>query len=705
MSDKTEETTKPQALLDEFPRPSYEDWKKAAEALLKGAPFEKKMRTRTVEGITLEPIYRQESVRGLAHLDDLPGSPASPRASRPSGFLGASWDALQEITAGNPREFNQQLLDALQKGQTGVMLSVDLATSLLHNPSEAEVGEVAACGLSLARLADLKTALDGVVAEAVALHVKPGCALVPMASFLAAWCAEDEVDPAQVRGAFHADPIGHWVAAGALPVPYEVMMDQLKTSFGLLDGILPGFGLVGCSGIPFHMAGASAVDELALMLAESVEYIRQLGKRDVDPGHVAKRTVFTFSLGSNFFMELAKIRAARIAWGRIQESFGVENPSPMRGVGRTGFFNKTAFDPYVNMLRTTTESFSGVLGGLEALTVGTFDECIRESDAFARRIARNTHTILAEECELNRVVDPAGGSWYIECLTDEVLKAAWSRFQEIEAEGGIGEAFRKGTVAEMCGRSRDEAQKRLNQRRFSLIGTNVYSNLDERPLKSRLPDYHALLEERILSVRPHSDLKIDAADDVSLVEAARMGATVGDFRDALLPEVGVFEEVPALPHQRLAENFEELRNAAFEFEARKGSAPKIFLVNLGPLRKHKIRADFTRGFFGSGGFDVLYPNGFDDPGEAAKAFAESGAQVAVVCGGDDQYAESFESFAKAINETSPDSTLVLAGHPGENEAKFREAGMDLFIWIKSDNYETNREMLEKAGVPIGDPAS
>ncbi|MBC2603760.1 methylmalonyl-CoA mutase family protein [Puniceicoccus vermicola] len=701
MSEETNTTNEMKTLLDEFPRPSYADWKSAAEALLKGAPFEKKMLTKTVEGITLQPIYRKESVEGLPHLADMPGAVASPRSSQSAGYLDAPWDSVQEITAGDPAEYNKQLLDALQKGQTGAMISLDMATSLLHDPSEAGEGEVGACGLSLAQLADLKKALAGVVSEAISIHFKPGCAVVPMAAFLAAWCEENEVDPVKLRGAFHADPIGHWVGAGALPIPYDSMMDQLKAAFDLLDGVLPNFGLVGCSGIPFHMAGGSAVDELALVLAESVEYIRQLGKRGIAAADVAKRTVFTFSLGSNFFMELAKIRAARIAWARIQESFGIEEPTPMRATGRTGRFNKTTFDPYVNMLRTTTESFCGVLGGLEALTIGTFDECVRESDAFAQRIARNTHTILAEECELTRVVDPAGGSWYVESLTDEVVKAAWSRFQEIEAEGGIAEAFRKGKVAEMCGQSRADQQKRLNQRRFSLIGTNVYANLTEKLLDPRLPDYRGLVEERSAAVKEHPELKVDLEDSVSLVDAARMGATVGDFRRALLPEVGVFEEVPALTHHRLAENFEYLRKGAFAFEEKNGTPPKLYLVNLGPLRKHKIRADFTRGFFSSGGFDIEYPNGFDDADAAAEAFVASGSRVAVICGVDDQYAEMFVPFAKALKQKAPDCTVVLAGHPGDKEASFREAGMDTFIWIKSDNYETNREMLEKAGVAIG----
>ncbi|MGE9290883.1 MAG: methylmalonyl-CoA mutase family protein, partial [Puniceicoccales bacterium] len=607
---------------------------------------------------------------------------------------------VQEITAGDPVEYNKQLLDALQKGQTGAMISLDMATSLLHDPSEAGEGEVGACGLSIAQLDDLQKALKGIVTEAISLHIKPGCAVVPMAAFLAAWCEENEVDPVKLRGALHADPIGHWVGAGALPVPYETMMDQLKEALEILEARLPHLGLVGCSGIPFHMAGGSAVDELALVLAESVEYIRQLGKRGVPAAKVAAKTVFTFSLGANFFMELAKIRAARIAWARIQESFGIEDPTPMRATGRTGRFNKTTFDPYVKMLRTTTETFCGVLGRLEALTIGTFDECVRESDAFSQRIARNTHTILAEECELKRVVDPAGGSWYLESLTDEVVKAAWKRFQEIEAAGGIAKAFRSGMMADMCGQSRADQQKRLNQRRFSLIGTNVYANLTETPLEPRLPDYRALVAERSQSVKGNPDLAIDGSDPVSLIEAARKGATVGDFRRATLSEVGVFEEVPALSHHRLAENFEDLRKSAFAFEVENGTPPKLFLVNLGPLRKHKIRADFTRGFFSSGGFEIEYPDGFEDAAKAAEAFAASGSRVAVVCGGDDQYAEMFVPFAQALKEKSPECTVVLAGHPGDQEAAFREAGMDTFIWIKSDNYETNREMLEKAGAAV-----
>jgi len=700
MSENSKNQTESGPLLGEFPAPTREEWRSAAEALLKGAPFEKKMRTRTVEGIVLEPIYDRESVEGLPHLGRMPGGPASPRGATASGYLADPWDCLQEITAGDPAEFNRQLLDGLRRGQSGVLLSPDWATTLLCDPSEASRGEVAACGLSLARLEDLKRALDGVLPEAVSIHLKPGCAMVPMAAFLAGWSAEVDADPSRIRGALHSDPIGHWVSAGSLPASYEAMMDQLRLSWDLVSQSLPRFALVGCSGVPFHMAGASAVDELALVLGEAVEYLRQLGSRGLSVAEVAERMVFTFALGSDFFMELAKVRAARIAWARVQEAFGIEEPTPMRIVGRTGFFNKTVFDPYVNLLRTTTEAFCGVLGGVEALTVGTFDECVRESDAFSRRIARNTHTILAEECELARVVDPAGGSWYLESLTDEVVRAAWSRFQEVEAAGGVADAFRSGGVAAMCGHSRAERENRLNQRRFSLIGTNVYANPTEVPMDSRLPDYGTLHGECAARAEPRSDLELHADDPVGLVEAARKGATVGDYRRALLPGAAPSEVTEALPHHRLAEDYEKLRKAAFAYEKENGTAPKLFLANLGPLRKHKLRADFTRGFFGPGGFEVVYPQGFEDPEAAAAAFADSGASVAVVCGADDQYGESFVPFARALKAAVEGATVILAGHPGERETEYREAGMDEFIWIKSDNYSMNHTILRRAGVEL-----
>lgn len=698
-----EPTTQPQSgpLLGEFERPSYEDWKSAAEALLKGAPFEKKLLTRTVEGITLQPIYRRESVEGLSHPGILPGAAGSPRGSRAAGYLDAPWDSLQEITAGEPGEFNRQLHEGLKAGQSGVLLSLDGATALLRDPGEAAPGEVGACGLSLSRLDDWKRCLDGVLPEAVSLHVRPGCALVPIASFLAGWTAEAEADPSKIRGGFHADPLGHWMSFGSLPAPYAAMMDHLRAAWDIAGGPLPRFGLVACSGMPFHAAGGSAVDELGLVLAEAVEYLRQLGERGIEPAEAAPRLTFHFALGSNFFMELAKIRAARIAWSRVQEAFGIAEPSPIRVIGRTGRFNKTVFDPYVNMLRTTTEAFCGVLGGVEALTVGTFDECVRESDAFSRRIARNTHTILAEECELSRVVDPAGGSWFLESLTDELLRAAWARFQEVESAGGIAEAFRSGKVAEFCGASRAEHKKRLNQRRFSLIGTNVYANPSEEPMDPRLPDYGKIRESRAEAVSggaPARELRLD--DPVGLVEAARMGTSVGEYRRALLPGDGSCEEVEPLAHGRLAEDYEKLRRAAFAYEKEHGHPPKIFLANIGPLRKHKIRADFTRGFFGPGGFEVLYPNGFEDAGSAAAAFAASGAAVAVVCGSDDQYVESFPSFASALKEKNPDCTVVLAGHPGDQADAFKKAGMDEFLWIKSDNYALNRAMLQRAGVSL-----
>ncbi|MEM0966197.1 MAG: methylmalonyl-CoA mutase family protein [Verrucomicrobiota bacterium] len=689
-----------ETLLDEFPKPSYDDWKSAAEGLLKGAPFDKKMHTKTVEGITLNPIYRKDSTEGLPYVGTYPGQVGSPRGAKAEGYLAASWDSLQEITVGDPVEFNRQLMEGLASGQTGVVVSPDLATSLCLDPREASIGDVGGCGLSLARYKGLEAALKGLVPEAVAIHVRPGCAMVPLASFLRIWVENYGTNLSQIRGGFHSDPIGHWVGAGSLPGAYDVLMDQVKVAWDLLADSLPQFGLIGCSGIPFHVAGGSAVDELALVLAEGVEYLRQLSKRGLEPGAVAGRMVFTFALGSNFFMEIAKIRAARIAWAQVQESFSIASPSPMRAIGRTGRFNKTVFDPYVNMLRTTTESFSGVLGGLEGLTIGAFDECVRESDAFSRRISRNTHTILGEECELNRVVDPAGGSWYLESLTNELVNEAWKRFQEIESAGGIVDAFRGGKVAEVCARSRAEQSKRLNQRRFSLIGTNVYANPAEELIEARLPDYEAEKDRAVAAMGDKDPPEWEGMDLQSLLEAAKKGASVGQFRKAFFPETDEKERVAALPHERLAEDFERLRKSAFRFEEETGKPPELFLVNLGPLRKHKIRADFTRGFFSSGGFSVIYPEGFDSPESAVAALTESGAKVAVVCGTDDQYGELFSAFAESIKASSPEVTVVLAGHPGENEEVFRKSGMDEFLWVKSDNFLLNRELLEKAGVTL-----
>jgi len=699
-------------LLTEFPPPAAGEWQAAAEKLLKGAPFDKVMRTRTVEGLTLEPIYtRDKSAAG----DTLPGFDGSPRGSSASPSM---WAIAQELPLGEPAEFNRALLHDLSRGQDCLMVLLDIATARGCDPDEAAVGEVGACGLSLATLADARRAFRGVLTDAVSFQFLAGTAGLGVFAILLAWLRENNIDPATVRGRLNMDPLGVLARSGSLPAPLSRLQDEMAAAAAFATASMPGFRSVAADGLPFHGAGASAVQELGATLASGLASLRALCDRGMDVSTAASQIAFTFSIGSDFFMELAKLRAARPLWHRIVTELGGSPESARMCVhARTGLYNKTALDPYVNLLRTTTEALAGAVAGVDSLCVGAFDEVIRTPDDVSRRLARNTQIILQEECELG-VIDPAGGSWFIEQLTEDLARAAWEFFGKIEAEGGLHAALDTGWLHEELAATHQEREKRLAQRRLSMVGANQYPNIAESPLpQTDAPDYAAIRERRareVASFRTGADHGADTevmdllgglatAQGSALVEgaarAAAAGASLGEItRSARAACEGEPEISPALPSLRLAGIYETMRNASAKWAAANGHAPQIHLANLGPLKRHKARADFSRSFFATGGFECLYPDGAPGPDEAAAALLASGARVAVICGHDEDYPAAVPAICRAVKAADPSIHLILAGFPGDHEAAYREAGLDDYIFVKSDNYATNRALLETLGV-------
>ncbi|GHC05557.1 methylmalonyl-CoA mutase family protein [Cerasicoccus arenae] len=701
-------------LLAEFKAASYDEWKDAAVSLLKGAPFEKKLYTLTPEGITLQPIYRREDLATASAAATMPGFDGYTRGARADGYRSIPWEIAQELPYGDPAEFNRIALGDLHRGQDALNITLDIATLKGLDPDAARDGEVAACGLSLATLWDFNTAFANIYPNAISIYFQSGCAGAPIYALFRAWLAsQDEANLAEIKGGLGVDPMSVLASAGALPTSPDQLYDEMFCIAELNAVEMPKFTSMGVSGLPYHCAGASATQELAAMLATGLEYLRALTSRGLDINAAASQIRFSAAIGGSFFMELAKLRAARQLWARIVKELGGDSQAQlMRLHARTGFNNKTRHDPYANMLRSATEALCGVTAGVDSLCVGSFDEIIREPDEFSRRVARNTQVILQEECELTAVVDPAGGSWYIESLTEEVARKAWGLFQEIESAGGMLEALHRKVIQDMVADTARKKSKLVGQRRLSLVGANQYPNLGEKPLESRIPDYAAIRQKRASQVerrRMQNDEKTDELimallveiqespkqeKITKMIEAVTTGATLGEISRALRANAGPAICIEALPNHRLAEDYEELRSASAAYAATNGHGPKIFLTNLGALRRHKIRADFTRNFFETGGFEMVSSAGFSAPDVAVGALKESGAKITVICGIDDDYVEQAPALIRAIKTELPDTIVILAGDPCAHEATYREAGLDDFIFIKTDNYAANRKYLE-----------
>ncbi len=714
----TEKVSPPELNLKEaFAGHSYDDWKEAATALLKGAPFEKVLYTGTHEGFDLHPIYNPSDTADLPHVKDLPGNGSRVRHARPSGYTAEPWLVSQELPYSTPKQFNEVARQEVAKGTTELNILLDMAAQEGNDPDTAPSGEVGACGLSLASLQDLDVALQGIDLEKTSLYFRSGVSGLSVAALLLALVEQRGVNSKQVRGCIESDPLGTMAWAGRLPVSQERAWKELALLTSAAHKHLPQVQTIAIQGLPYGDGGGSMSQQLGYVLASAVETARCLDQHFISLPVICRHLRFSFSLSGQFFIDIATLRAARLLWSRVVEAWGGKpEEAKFHCHARTGLWNKTTLDPYVNMLRTTSEAFSAVLGGCDGLHVGPFDEVIRLPDEFSRRIARNTHIILREECELARVIDPAGGSWAVEALTDEIASQAWSHFQEIEKAGGMSQALADGLPQSKVKAVADAKRKLLSQRRSILVGTNQYSNSTEKPLKSECPNYTAIQRERSLEVATYrtslgADLDTEVlmrlnslldTDDKNILEeavaAVRAGATLGEICRGLRANDREPATCDPIPQKRWAAEFEALRAASRSWKEKHGTAPQILQINIGPSRRFRLRADWTTAFFQTGGFEVLSDEDFDSPKAAVEALNASGAGIAVLTSDDETYATDVEKYAKALKDVAPASTLIVAGAPGDNEAQWKAAGIDDFVHVRVNNYEMNRQLLTKLGV-------
>lgn len=696
-------------LLDEFSPTTPEDWKAAAEKLLKGASFEKVMIRDTPEGIRLEPIFWREVLEDLPGVETFPGFDGYLRGTRAGGYRTRPWSIAQEIPLSLPSAFNRTLLDDLMGGQNAVSIQLDTSAGQAVDGCGVEPEAAGIYGLSLGGLEDLRTALRDVLPTGVVWDFRSGCAGLLTGSLFLGWLEEQQANAEEIEGCLGMDPLETLATTGTLPVGLEHLYDEAAELARSCQERAPRLRALGISTFPYHRAGASAVEELGIALASGVAVLEALIQRGLSVDEAAGQIRFLLHIGPHFFTEIAKFRVLRPLWARVVGAFGGgEEARKIRLHARTGFYNKTRLDPHVNIIRTTLESLSAVLAGVDLLTVGCYDALTRIPLPSSRRLARNTQIILQEECELMNTADPAGGSWAIESLTDSLGREAWAWFQSIEAEGGVVAALESGLIQERITSTATRQETLLHQRRRRLVGTNVYPQSGEKALSSGPPEGAKLQARGTETVAPRDREILQGLNELpelsgtarldKTVSLFRAGATLGEMTQAFRKDAPAGPQVNPLPDRRLAVSYERLREACRGYAEERGSPPKVFLCCLGPLRKHKIRADFTRSFFEAGGFEVATSGGYESPEAAVTGVRESVAPVTVICGTDDDYTRFFPAFARAIREALPAIKILLAGHPGEQEATYREAGLDDFIFIKTNHYEFNARLLKELGV-------
>ncbi|MHB9056174.1 MAG: methylmalonyl-CoA mutase small subunit [Paludibacteraceae bacterium] len=625
-------------LLADFPVVSTEQWKNVIIKDLKGADYEKKLVWHTNEGFNVQPFYRAEDIESLKTTDIKPGAFPYVRSTKPTN----EWYIRQNIKVENAAEANKKALDVLGRG----------ATSLGFQLKKAD--------LNPDYIAEL---LKNIVPTAVELNfqicVSKGAEL---AAILTDYFKTNGfyTDPKLLVGSINIDPINRMLLKGK-DLTKEFVLNRIKSTIVAAAG-LPFYKIAGVNAITLSNAGAYPALELGYALAWGNEYLSMLIEDGVDKSLAAKKIKFNFGVGSNYFMEIAKFRAARLLWAQIVMAYQPQcqhedcpNNKPdglcrcsakMRVHAETSQFNMTVFDANVNMLRTQTEAMSATIAGVDSLTVIPYDISYKNPDEFSERIARNQQLLLKEESHFDKVTDPGAGSYYIENLTKELAGQAWKIFLEVEDKGGFFEVVKSGEVQQAIKATAANRLKAVSSRREILLGTNQFPNFAEK-----------------------SASEVEKQD----AQTSSCGcSTTG---------------VEILPPLRGAEEFEELRFAT----ENSGKAPKVFMLTIGNLAMRLARAQFSGNFFACAGYEIIDNLGFETVEEGVKAALDAKAEIVVLCSSDEEY----DGLAPAAYELLKEKALfVVAGAPA-NMDELKAKGIENFINVKSNVLETLKKFNSK----------
>lgn len=612
-------------LFTDFPAISTEEWMAKITADLKGADFEKKLVWKTNEGFKVNPFYRSENIEGLKTTDALPGEFPYVRGTKKDN----DWYVRQDITVVDFKAANAKALDVLNKGITS------LGFIIAGDDVNAE---------------NIKTLLNDICPEAVELNFNTcNRKSLELVNILVDYLKSRNVNLSECYGSVNYDPFKSILKHGT------DNSEWVTTAAEIVQAAAPltGFRVLHVNATKLNNAGAYIYQELGFALANGNEILSKLVEKGLDAALVAKKIKFNLGIGSNYFMEIAKFRAARWLWAEIVAAY---NPADECGCAakinthaETSTYNMTTFDAHVNLLRSQTEAMSASIAGVNSLTVLPFDESYKNSDNFSERIARNQQLLLKEECHFDKITDPSAGSYYIENLTSSIAEEAWKLFLEID-ENGFYAALKTGTVQNAIKASSDARFKSLATRREVLLGTNQFPNFTEV-----------------------------AADKIQKDGSCGCGCSHKD--GGLL----------ALPSTRLATEFENLRLST----EKSGKTPVAFMLTIGNLAMRLARSQFSCNFLGCAGYKVVDNLGFDTVEAGIKAAREKNADIIVICSSDDEY----ETLAPEAYELlkGGKEIFVVAGAPASMDT-LKAGGIENFINVKSNVLETLKGFNAKLGI-------
>ena len=711
--------TQPTDRANPWPDASRDAWRAAVDRDLKGVPFEKRLVSRTYEGLEIQPLYTRDDWDNSSNPTGAPGTHPRTRGATPLGCVTEGWSIREERAEADPAALNAAILDDLIHGADAINIRV----SHEGMPNDAHTtASGSAAGAVVATVDDLERALKGVHLGMITLGFVPGDAFVEIAGLARSLLDRRGDDPKDARLAFNADPIAELARSGVLPASVGTMLDRLGTLAAWTDTNLPGSTAVRVSTAPYHDANATAAQDLACAMSTGIAYMRAMTRAGLTPDRAARQIAFQFSLSTNFFLAIAKLRAARRLWSEILKGCGVpEAGRVMRIETRTARRSLTHRDPWINMLRNTAACFAGAVGGADAVLSVPFDEPIGGPSVLSRRIARNTQTILSRESNLHRVIDPTGGSYYLEHLTDDLAKTAWRTMQDIERAGGMPAALEEGPLRGWIAEAYSARLRNIAKRKDAVTGVSEFPQLHEEQPPREPDDHRQVLKEsaRRLESRQHSETRTRLLEEITrdsgssqeapspfsmdrmnqILRAAEAGACILEMSKALNQGEAPERTEPLAPHP-YAEPFEAMRDASDAFYDERGHRPSVVLVAVGPPAEYTARANFMSGFFEAGGFEVHTSATASGVDAAAESFrqvhTQHGADIAAICAADHRYPELVPALAPALHAAGA-RTVLLAGRPGDAESEFRDAGVDRFVFMGCDVLATLTELLHEEG--------
>lgn len=611
-------------LFSEFAPVSTEEWMAKITADLKGVPFEKKLVWKTGEGFNVNPFYRAEDIEGLKTTESLPGEFPYVRGTKKDN----DWKVRQNIEVCCFKGANEKALDLLTKGVTslGFIIKGD------------EVNEE-----------NITTLLEGICPASVELNFNIcNCKAEKLIGILADYFKGKGVDAEKCYGSVNYDAFKKPLVKG------KENSEWVEGAAAVLKAgqALPNYRVLAVNAFLFNNAGAYISQELGYALAWGNELMAKLTEAGFTADEVAKKIKFNFGISSNYFMEIAKFRAARWLWAEIVAAYkpACECACKMVAHAQTSEWNMTVYDAHVNLLRSQTEAMSAALAGVDSITVRPFDKIYQTPDDFSERIARNQQLLLKEECHLDKVVDPSAGSYYVEVLTNSLADVAWKLFLEVEEKGGFSVAVNAGEIQNAVNASNVARKKAVATRREILLGSNQYPNFTEV-----------------------------AADKIQEKGSCCCGG--GHCGEAT---------IPALDFSRGASEFEALRMAT----EKSGKTPKVFMLTIGNLAMRLARSQFSANFFACAGYKIIDNLGFDTAEAGVEAAVKAGAEIVVLCSSDDEYAEFAPAAYKAL---AGRAEFVVAGAPACAD-DLKAQGIDQFVNVKSNVLETLKAFNAKLGI-------